>query len=246
MNENVDIFICTHKDFDKQVSNEVYKVFDNRKVRDEFKIYDNYDDVLLSELYSYLYIRKNYRLKDYIGFCHYRRYYEFLDNVPNIEELFKECDVITRRPLQFSTTIYEQYAACHNIEDLDLLGDIINEKFHDYYNAYKTFVNGHLFIPCNMFIMKKEDFIEYCDIMEEMMTEYFKRFGGNPRDIILKNKDKYFKNFYPNNTIEYQERLFAFVFERFTNIFIIKKFRKIKLFNVVVTENKYNIQNNTI
>jgi hypothetical protein len=33
MNENLDIFICTHKDFEKIVSNDVYKTLDSREIK---------------------------------------------------------------------------------------------------------------------------------------------------------------------------------------------------------------------
>ena len=38
MNENVDIFIFTHKDFEKKVSNDIYKVVDARDFKDKYKI----------------------------------------------------------------------------------------------------------------------------------------------------------------------------------------------------------------
>ena len=104
MNENVDIFIFTHKDFKKQVSNSVYKVVDARTFKDKYKIMGLLDDVALSELYSFFYIRENYNLKDYVGVCAYRRYFTFLDDVPNINEILKEYDAIVRTPLKLSIT----------------------------------------------------------------------------------------------------------------------------------------------
>ena len=246
MNENVDIFIFTHKDFEKQVSNSVYKVVDARDFKDKYKIMGLLDDVALSELYSFFYIRENYDLKDYVGVCAYRRYFNFLDDVPNINEIFKEYDAIVRTPLKLSITAREQYAYCHNVEDLDIFGEIIKDKFNKYYNAYEYFINGKFLIPCNMFIMKKEDFIEYVDDMKEIMKEYFWRIGIDMERRVIDNEKKYLKKMYPNNTIAYQKRIIAFVFERFINIFMLKKFKKMKTYDVIVTENKYNLKNNTI
>ena len=246
MNENVDIFIFTHKDFEKQVSSDVYKVVDARDFKDKYKIMGCLDDVALSELYSFFYIRENYELKDYVGVCAYRRYFTFLDDVPNINEIFKNYDAIVRAPLKLVITAREQYAYCHNVEDLDILGEVIKDKFDKYYNAYKSFVDGKFFIPCNMFIMKKEDFIEYVDDMKEIMKEYFWRIGIDMERRVIDNEKKYLKRMNPNNSIAYQKRIIAFVFERFINIFILKKFKKLKTYDVVVTENKYNLKNNTI
>lgn len=246
MNENVDIFIFTHKDFEKIVSSDVYKVVDARDFKDKYKIMGCLDDVALSELYSFFYIRENYKLKDYVGVCAYRRYFTFLDDVPNIDEIFKEYDAIVRRPLKLSVNAREQYAKCHNVEDFDLLGDVIKDKFNKYYNAYESFINGNFFIPCNMFIMKKEDFIKYVDDMKEIMKEYFWRIGIDMERRVLDNEEKYLKKIYPNNTVGYQKRILAFVFERFINIFIMSKFKKLKTYDIIVTENKYNLKNNTI
>lgn len=248
MNENVDIFICAHKDFDKQVSNSVYKVLDTRDIKASgFRICGILDDVALSELYSYQWLSlKPDELKDYVGFCHYRRYYEFMDDVPNIEELFNEYDTIIRTPLQLKLTNLEQYALCHNIEDINLLGEILKDKFNEYYAAYNAFINSRIFIPCNMFIMRKEDFLKYTSLMKEVMKEYFWRWGIDFRNKVVENEEKYLKNAYPNSSISYQERVFSFVFERLTNVFIFKNFKRLKMYNVVVTENKYNLKNNTI
>lgn len=246
MNENVDIFIFTHKDFEKKVSNDVYKVVDARDFKDKYKIMGCLDDVALSELYSFFYIRENYELKDYVGVCAYRRYFAFLDDVPNMDEIFKKYDVIVRKPLELSITNREQYADCHNVEDLDILGDVIKNKFKKYYNAYESFIKLKLFIPCNMVIMKKEDFIEYVDDMKEIMKEYFWRVGIDMERRVIDNEKKYLKRISPNNTIAYQKRIIAFVFERFINIFILKKFKKLKTYDVIITENKYNLKNNTV
>lgn len=248
MNENVDIFICTHKDFDNQVSNSVYKILDTRDIKASgFRICGTLDDMALSELYSYqwLSLRPN-ELKDYVGFCHYRRYYDFMDDVPNIEEIFKECDAIIRKPLEFKINNREQYASCHNVEDIDLLGEILKENFNEYYGTYCAFMESKIFIPCNMFIMRKEDFLKYCYFMKEVMKEYFWRFGIDYKNKIIDNEEKYLRGKKPNNLISYQERVFSFIFERLTNIFIFKNFKKFKMYDVIVTENKYDLKNNVV
>jgi len=242
MNENVDIIICTHKDFTPIVTNKIYKIGDSRQLKKNFKICGILDDIELSEFYMFLYIYEHFIIKDYIGFCHYRRYFEFIDDVPNMDELFKEYDAVARTPINFEMTIKEQYASCHNIEDLFLLGDIIKDLYPNYYNAYIDFLNGHLLIPCNMFIMKKEDFLKYMAMLKELMKEYFWRWGINCEQKITENKEKYLKTKYPSDTIDYQKRIFSFIFERFTSFYILSTFKKIKFYDVKITENKYNVK----
>ena len=56
----------------------------------------------------------------------------------------------------------------------------------------------------------------------------------------MENKDKYIKDFYPNNTIEYQYRIYGYLLERLVNVFILKNFKNPKFSRVLITEQKYN------
>ena len=60
MNENVDIIICTHKDFTPIVTNKIYKIGDSRQLKKNFKICGILDDIELSEFYMFLYIYEHY------------------------------------------------------------------------------------------------------------------------------------------------------------------------------------------
>lgn len=189
---------------------------------------------------------KNVELKDYVGICHYRRYFDFLDDVPNIEEIFKECDAIIRKPHKLPISIKEQYESCHNIEDLNLMGEILKENFEGYYPIYNAFMKSKYFVPCNMVILKKDDFLELVNFGKEFLKEFLWRTNVDVYKRVFENEEKYVKKFYPNSTHNYQIRMLSFLLERLTNIFIFKKYKKLKAYNVIVTENKYNVKDNTI
>jgi hypothetical protein len=104
---------------------------------------------------------------------------------------------------------------------------------------WKNFINGNILIPYNMFIMKREDFKEYIDFIFSILDEYLKIVGTDINKRIESNKDKYLKKFYPNNTVEYQYRIGGYIAERLTNLFMMHKFKKIKTYPVIVTEDKY-------
>ena len=238
MNENVDIFICTHKDFQIPVENEVYKIIDSRIIdKTKYKLSDDF----YSEFLSFFHIADNFEIKDYIGFCHYRRYFSFLNDVPDINEIFKEYDLITVAPSKTKKeSIREHYYNCHNIEDLEIIEKIVKEKYPEYYNVMEDFFNGTDMITNNMFIMKKDDFFEYISFIRNILNEYLKIVGTDIYKRIEDNKDKYIKNFSPNDTALYQYRIGGFLGERLTNIFIFKKFKNVKCYNYYVTEDKYN------
>lgn len=238
IDNNIDIFICTHKDFTPTVKSGVYKVIDTRTIKANLPL----DDKFYSELYHFKYVYDNVELKKYVGFCHYRRYFDFLDNIPNMDEIINECECIVCYPMDVGD-IKGHYAACHNIEDLEIVENIIKEKYTEYYDMCELFLKGHWLVPYNMFIMKSEDFKEYCEFIFGVLNEYLNVVGTDISKRIEDNKEKYLKAFYPNNTVEYQYRIGGYLAERLTNIFIMKKFKKMKIYNVIITEDKYNENN---
>ena len=245
---NVDLFITSYKGFEAEVSNKAYKIIvGNHNVKNNSSLrlinckYDSaLDDKFYSELYMYRYIRKNCRFKKYVGFCHYRKYFSFLDNIPNMDDIFSKYDCIVSKPLVLKITTRKHYAICHNVEDLEIVEGIINDKFPNYKEACELFLNGNILVPYNMFIMKREDFKKYCDFVFGVLDEYINIVGTDINKRIEDNKDKYLKGFYPNNTVEYQYRIGGYLAERLTNIFLMNNFKKMKTYPVIITEDKYN------
>lgn len=248
MESKLDIFIGTYKEFKVPVTNNVYKIIvgnheiDNGSDLELIKCKHNskLDDRFYSEIYMLKYIADNYDLKDYVGYCHYRKYFSFMDDIPDMDEIFKDCDAIIAQPLKYKTrTIKEDYANCHNIEDLYIIGGILADKYPRYCNAWHNFLNGNYFFPYNMFIMKREDFKEYINFVYSVLDEYVKIVGTDIVKRIGNNVEKYLKKQYPNNTIDYQYRIGGYLAERLTNLFILTHFKKMKSYPVKITEEKY-------
>ena len=235
LNNNIDIFICTHKEFKPITHNKIYKVINAREIDQKLPLKDDF----YSELYQFKYISDNLELPKYVGFCHYRRYFSFLDEIPNMEETFDKYDAIVAEPITYKITIKEQYEMFHNIEDLYIIGGIIADKYPSYSNVWHNFINGNILIPCNMFIMRKDDFKEYINFIFSILDEYLNIVGTDINKRIYDNFEKYIKDFYPNNTVEYQYRIGGYISERCTNIFMMHKFKIMKTYPVIVTENKY-------
>lgn len=240
MENDLDIYVCTYKDFNKVVNDETYKVINVRDIdQSKYPLTDRF----FSELVSYFHIAETAELKKYIGFCHYRKYFDFMDNIPDMDEIFKTSDVILTKPLKFYSSIKRQYGVCHNPDDLALMQEIINDKFPEYADACENVLNNTFqFYSCNMFIMKKEDFLEYIDFMKGVLFEFVDRIGTDIYKRIDEHKDKYLKKVpgCPQNMQPwYQYRIGGYLGERLTNVFIAKKFKNIKTYGLVVTEEKY-------
>lgn len=235
---NLKIYVCTHKEFKPVVHSSVYEVVNANGINNDTAP-NGLKGSFYSEILSYKKISENDNLPKYIGFCSYRKYFSFLDDIPDLDKIFSEYDAICAKPKVMKTSVKYQYSTCHNVEDLYLVGGIICDKFPHLSKLWHNFINGKILIPYNMFIMKREDFKEYIDFVFSILDEYLKIVGIDINKRIENNKDKYLKNFYPNDTIEYQYRIGGYIAERLTNLYFMYKFMKIKTYLVIVTEDKY-------
>lgn len=60
-------------------------------------------------------------------------------------------------------------------EDLELVVEIIKGRHPEYTKATKEFLDGNMTSFCNMYILKKEIFFEYCEWMFDVLDEFCKR-----------------------------------------------------------------------
>ena len=133
----------------------------------------------------------------HIGLMHYRRhfdinkmnqrsaYYEcnnvnsvdyYLDNElgltnANLEKILGEYDFIVSKPY-YKTSVYEHYKESHRIEELDLAIKIVKDDYRKYYNACKKYIYGHSVYFCNMFVLPKDIFFEYCEFIFGVLKRY--------------------------------------------------------------------------
>ena len=244
---NLDMFIGTYKTFTPIVKNPVYKIiYGNHNLieNDTLKYIkcvsdEPLDDKFYSEIYMLKNLPKDYDLAKYVGFCHYRKYFDFFDNIPDLDSLFNEYDAVMADPTVFKTNVKNQYAKYHNIEDLEIVEDIIKNDFSEYYESLENVLNRDYLYCLNMFIMKKEDFNNYIKFIDSVLQKYIERVGVDIKKRIEDNKEKYLKDFSPNDTVDYQYRIGGYLAERLTNVFAEKHFKNIKTYKVKITEYKY-------
>lgn len=245
--DNLDIFIASHKVFSPIVKNPQYKiVYSSNIINPNTNLLSYYcdcnlpvKDLFYSEIAMFMELPNIVKLKEYIGTCHYRRYFLFKDNIPDMHKIFHEYDAIAAKPLTLLTNVREQYGEFHNIDDLNIAQDIIHEKMPQYMNAFNAVMESNILFPYNMFIMRRQDFLEYIEFIRTILNEYLKRIKYDVSSHILANMKQYIKDFYPNNQIWYQYRIGGYLAERLTNVYFLYKFKRIKTYNVIISENKY-------
>lgn len=143
---------------------------------------------------------------DYVGFCHYRRYFSFAGKrfeenaFGEVMDRFideKTCaryglddesicaavegyDVITTGfhdlrgfPGPFKTP-REHWAAAWRLHERDLgvMADIVMTAHPDYAADVEAFLDGHVSCFCNMYIMRKEIFDDYCAWLFPLLEEF--------------------------------------------------------------------------
>lgn len=152
---------------------------------------------------------------EYIGLCHYRRYFGHKVYSKDIEKkkgaifhredygkLLQKYDVIL--PVKrnyYIETVRSQYEHAHYKKDLDEVERIISEKYPGYSDAFTRVMNRRKLHILNMFVMKKSLFDEYCTWLFDILFELEKRTDLSGYD-------------------SYEARLFGFMSERLFNVWL--------------------------
>lgn len=197
-----------------------------------------------SELTACYWIWKNVKSTNYVGLCHYRRYFNF--NLPlfnkkkydylftdingfkklkqykandakidkKIVKILKHHDAIVTVSYNLENTVYEDYKKQHRIEDLEETLKIIKEFYPDYATFSQNFVNT---------VTK----IHICNmfITSKFIWDDYHQWLFH----ILFELEKRIN--LPDET--YQKRVFGFLSERLFNIYLYKK--KLKLKEIAMT-----------
>lgn len=169
---------------------------------------------------------------DYVGLCHYRRYFAreniHTDNLEkkktailhrkDYEKLLQEYDVIL--PVKrnyYVETVRSQYEHAHNKRDIDETKRIVMELYPEYSEAFEKVMGRTKLYILNMFVMKKQQFDEYCSWLFSILFELEKRI-----DISSYNM--------------YEARVFGFISERLFNVWLEKQQLKVKEVPVINLE----------
>ena len=113
----------------------------------------------------------------------YRRRLEGINQTTNFAEIFAYHDAIIAEPMDLAELYYmdgltleEQYCIAHNIKDLWLMEDIIKEMYPEYSEDYDKYIkNGTNILYSNGFILKQEDYDDYCEKLFSVLREWLRR-----------------------------------------------------------------------
>ena len=181
---------------------------------------------------------KNLKNVDYIGLCHYRRFFDFHNQcrkgfpltafpVNTISEmdlsipksLLSQLDkgyVVMIKPFTFGHTLHLDYCANLISEDFHTLRLTINETQPQYIKEafHETMYHNNKFSPYNMFIMKWSDFDQYCHWLFSLLS--------------LVEKKKNISHYSPA-----QIRIYGYMGEYLLNVWV-KSMNKKRLYKPVI------------
>lgn len=127
------------------------------------------------ELTAIYWLWKNYDLPKYVGICHYRRYLvkgffsRYLKKNDIINDM-KNYDVILPEVFHTKSNVYNYYIKGSGVKkDIDNLRDIINNNYSDYLKDFDSIIESECISYCNIAIMKRKDFINYCSWLFDVL-----------------------------------------------------------------------------
>ena len=98
----------------------------------------------------------------YTGLCHYRRKFDLSEKM--VKQICNsDIDLIITTPIINVPNVKYMYGKNHFAQDWEVLGEAIDLLFPDYKAAYTNIGEGHLYIPYNMVIMRRQVLEAYCE-----------------------------------------------------------------------------------
>lgn len=127
------------------------------------------------ELTGVYWVWKNIRTSDFVGICHYRRYFCTEEGriltASDYERILAEHDIITSKKLKLNYSYYDGYASDYNVQDLLATGRVIRQIYPEYYETFERLVHERGTYFGNMMVCSKELYDRYCEWLFSIFDE---------------------------------------------------------------------------
>ena len=190
---------------------------------------DNISDknLMFNEYAGFYWLLHNWDIKDYIGMIHYRRYFNFLDEIPNIDKIFSygikvilNSKFFLKYPMgtENRKSNREFYKIWHNEDDFNLMEKIVKENYPQYADGWDRMAAADYIYPSSLFIMKKDMFKEYISYALDVMNKFNDARGCHtPEEWIAyveAHKDEYVRPQHKYYDVRMQARATGYLVER--------------------------------
>lgn len=126
------------------------------------------------ELTAQYWAWKNITNIEYIGLCHYRRYFKTEFTEDNIDEIMNGYDIVLARRIYFKTNLLNWYSQNLTPEDIDLFYIYMNSYNKSHIDKFEQFYMCQNWLnPANMFVCKKHIFDDFCEWQFKILNDLF-------------------------------------------------------------------------
>jgi hypothetical protein len=132
------------------------------------------------EMTAHYWIWKNVKDAEYVGLCHYRRYFGVDITEGNIDLLMQDTDVILVEPSYYMDSVYSYFAKFVGAENMAILSMVMKKHCPDYFDTLEKICDGVKFHPFNMLICRKSLYDQYCEWMFSVLGECEKYIKPSP------------------------------------------------------------------
>ncbi len=253
---NLKIIVCCHKK-DLYKESNIYMPIQVGKALSDIDLGipgdDSGDNISIKndsycELTGMYWAWKNLKDIDYIGFCHYRRYFDFnhigrkhyplttiktdlfeelnLDISTEAEKWLEKGGCILAKANHQHASLFTHYCEGHYSTDIKIVGDIIRDTLpQKYFQAFTdSLIRSNKFSPYNMFIMNWNTFDKYCNWLFNLLEKVEKQIDT--------------RNYPP-----YQKRVFGYLAERMLNLYVHAEHLKILQIPILKISNENETDN---
>lgn len=117
------------------------------------------------EMTAHYWIWKNVKDAEFVGLCHYRRYFGCEITQENISQLMQDYDVMLVEPSYYVDSVFSYFAKFVGAENMTILAEVMKRLYPDYYDTLVKLCDGVKFYPFNMLVCRKPLYDQYCEWM---------------------------------------------------------------------------------
>ena len=176
------IFVVAHKSFGMPEGEELVPIHVGRAVsrlKDEMAgmIGDDTGENISEknpsycEMTAHYWIWKNVKDSDYVGVCHYRRYFGADITEKTVPEVMDNADVLMVEPSWHLDSVYAYFAKFMGAENMTILWLVMKRICPEYVETLEKICDSVKFHPFNMLLCRKSLFDEYAEWMFSILGE---------------------------------------------------------------------------
>lgn len=154
---------------------------------------------------SVLYWAWKNRSSNYMGLCHYRRWFE-IDELKLFQIVDNQIDVVLPIPGIQLPSNQEKWKQYHDGKEWDIMCQMTLKLYPEYSETVLAYGKMHMHYKYNMFIAKKEIFNQYCQWIFSILFAI--------------------EEHYKKNHIQVEGRYLGYIAENLTSIFFIHNYNK--------------------